>query len=154
MESKNKITFDVKNSALRIDDILNASNDSFIDKYSIPFRECLTFKNGFYVNVTALFIDIVDSSKITDIHTRPVLAKTYRAFLSECVAIMNGKDNCKEININGDCVWGVFETINTIDFDNIIGLAAKLNSMIKILNYKLCKKNYSKISLELIMVEL
>ncbi len=147
MESKNKISYEVENSAKRIDEILNASNDSFVDSYFIPSRDNLTFKNGYYVNVTALFIDIVDSSRMTDAHTRPVLAKTYRAFLSECVAIMNGEENCKEISINGDCVWGVFDTKYLTDFDDVIGLAAKMNSMIKILNYKLHKKNYTEISI-------
>lgn len=48
---------------------------------------------------------------MTDEHKRPTLAKMYRAFLSECVAIMNAETDCKEININGDCVWGVFDTL-------------------------------------------
>lgn len=146
MESKNKISYEVENSALRMDDILNTSNDAYEDKYCVPNRDLLTFKNGYYVNVTALFIDIVGSSKMTDTHTRPVLAKTYRAFLSECVAILNSEENCKEININGDCVWGVFDTLYAKDYDKIIGLAAKLNSMIEILNYKLRKKNYTEIT--------
>ena len=99
----------------------------------------------FKVNVTAIFIDIVDSSKLTDGNKRPTLAKMYRAFLSECVAIMNSWEMCKEININGDCVWGVFETPKKSDVDNVISVAAQLNSMIKILNYKLKKKKYDTI---------
>ena len=49
---------------------------------------------------------------------------------------------CKEININGDCVWGVFETPKKSDVDNVISVAAQLNSMIKILNL-----NYSRNSI-------
>ena len=64
---------------------------------------------------------------------RPTLAKMYRAFLSECVAIMNSWNMCKEININGDCVWGVFETPRKTDIDNVCLVAAQLNSMGKIL---------------------
>lgn len=88
----------------------------------------------------------MDSSKLTDGNKRPTLAKMYRAFLSECVAIMNSWEMCKEININGDCVWGVFETPKKSDVDNVISVAAQLNSMIKILNYKLKKKKYDTIS--------
>lgn len=83
---------------------------------------------------------------MTDEHKRPTLAKMYRAFLSECVAIMNAEYNCKEISINGDCVWGVFDTPYKSDIDGVISVAAKLNSMVKILNYKLRKKEYSEIS--------
>lgn len=73
---------------------------------------------------------------MTDEHKRPTLAKMYRAFLSECVAIMNSEADCKEININGDCVWGVFETPYKRQVDNVVSVAAILNSMIQILNYK------------------
>ena len=59
---------------------------------------------------------------------------------------MNSYTICKEININGDCVWGVFETPNISDVDKVTDVAAKLNSMIRILNYKLEKKNYEKIN--------
>lgn len=146
MESNHIMSYDINKSAERIDDILNSSNSNFADKDSIPARSDLTFKNGYYVNITAIFIDIVGSSDMTDEHKRPTLAKMYRAFLSECVAIMNEVSNCKEISINGDCVWGVFNTPYQTDVDEVISVGAKLNSMIKILNYKLSKKGYSQIS--------
>ena len=149
MESKKATTYEykVEASADRMDDILDANDNDYVDnENSIPSRDKLTYKNGYYVNVTALFIDIVDSSKLTDGHKRPTLAKMYRAFLSECVAIMNSWDMCKEININGDCVWGVFETPRKADVDNVISVSAQLYSMIKILNYKLKKKKYDTIS--------
>ena len=146
MEANHTMSYDVQKSSERMDEILNASNDNYSDKDSIPSRSDLTFKNGYYVNVTAIFIDIVGSSDMTDEHKRPTLAKMYRAFLSECVAIMNAEVDCKEININGDCVWGVFEAAYTFQIDNVISVAAKLNSMIQILNYKLRKKGYSEIS--------
>ena len=149
MESKKETTYiyKVEDSASRMDDILDANDNDYEDnKNDIPSRNKLTYKNGYYVYVTALFIDIVDSSKLTDGNRRPTLAKMYRAFLSECVAIMNSWEMCKEININGDCVWGVFETPKKSDVDDVIAVAAQLNSMIKILNYKLQKKEYDTIS--------
>ncbi|HJC73785.1 MAG TPA: adenylate/guanylate cyclase domain-containing protein [Candidatus Mediterraneibacter faecavium] len=149
MESKKETTYTykVEDSASRMDDILDASDNDYSDnENNIPSRDKLTFKNGYYVDVTSIFIDIVDSSKLTDGHKRPTLAKMYRCFLSECVAIMNSYTICKEININGDCVWGVFETPNISDVDKVTDVAAQLNSMIRILNYKLGKKNYEKIN--------
>lgn len=59
---------------------------------------------------------------------------------------MNSSDICKENNINGDCVWGVFETPYKSDIDDVFSLAARLNSLIKILNYKYEKKGYDRIS--------
>ena len=146
MEKKNTISYDIDKSSERMDDILNASNDNFCDVDDVPDRNSLTYKNGFYVNITAVFIDIVGSSDMTNEHKRPTLAKMYRAFLSECVAIMNAEDTCKEININGDCVWGVFETYSKIDIDNVMCIVSQLSSVIEIMNYKLKKKNYSQIN--------
>lgn len=146
MESKNKISYNVNKSSDRMDEILDANNSNYSDKDYIPTRSSLTYNNGYYVNVTALFIDIVGSSDMTDEHLRPTLAKIYRSFISECVAIMNSEEICKEISINGDCVWGVFETPKKSDVDTVISISAKLYSMIKILNYKLKKKSYKEIS--------
>ena len=89
MEVTNSISFDVDKSSERMDEILDAGNGNYSDSKSIPSRSSLTYTNGFYVYVTALFIDIVDSSDMTDEHRRPVLAKIYRCFISECTAIMN-----------------------------------------------------------------
>lgn len=141
MKATNK-QYDFNSSLSRIDDILDASNDSFVESDSIVDRERLTFKNGFYVYCTTLFVDIRDSSNMTDAHKRPVLAKIYRSFISEMVALMNGHDTCREVNINGDCVWCVCETKYKADIDNVFSLAAKACSLADILNYKLKKKNY------------
>ncbi|BCN32617.1 adenylate/guanylate cyclase domain-containing protein [Anaeromicropila herbilytica] len=145
MEANHSITYDVEKSAERIDDILDASNDNYEDVKEIPSREELTFTNGYYMYVTSVFIDIVGSSDMTDENKRPTLAKKYRSFLSECVAIMNEKDICKEVNINGDCVWGVFETPSKSDIATVFTVIGKLNSLVKILNYKYDKKKYGKI---------
>ncbi|ACA57329.1 adenylate/guanylate cyclase domain-containing protein [Clostridium botulinum] len=146
MESKSTMLYDVEKGSNRMDDILDTNNSNFVDKDSVPSRSSLTYTNGYYVNVTALFIDIVGSSDMTDVHKRPTLAKMYRCFISECVAIMNSESICKEISINGDCVWGVFDTPKKVDVDTVVSVAAKLSSMIKILNYKLNKKGYSEIA--------
>ncbi len=146
MESNKTMNYDVSKSAERIDNILDTSNDNFSDSSTIPLRSSLTYTNGYYVYITALFIDIVGSSDMTDEHKRPTLAKMYRSFISECVAIMNAETICKEINIHGDCVWGVFETPSKSNIDTVFSVSAKLNSMIRILNYKLKKKGYSEIT--------
>lgn len=146
METTTHTAYNIDKSSQRMDDILNAGNGNFSDPQSIPQRSSLTYTNGYYVNISALFIDIVGSSDMTDEHKRPTLAKMYRCFISECTAILNAHSICKEISINGDCVWGVFETPYRDDIDTVFSIAAQLNSLIKILNYKLRKKGFSEIS--------
>ena len=137
-------TYNFENSLDRIDEILNSSNICEI-KDSIPFRDSLTFTNGFYVNCAAIFVDICGSSELTDVHTRPVLAKIYRSFISELVALFNGEETCKEVSINGDCVWGIFDMNITSQANLIVDIAAKASSLIDILNKKLQQKGYQTI---------
>jgi class 3 adenylate cyclase len=144
METKTTNAYDASTSDSRLKEILD-SGESFQEVDSIPGREKLTYSNGFYVNCTAVFIDIRESSKLPDNHTRPVLGKIYRAYLSECVSVMNSDANCREIVINGDCVSGIMNTPYKQDIDSAFCTTAKLNSLINILNWRLEKKGYNPI---------
>lgn len=127
----------------RIDDILALSQANYEEVKELPDRDRLTYTNGFYAYCTALFVDIRDSSKLPDLYKRPALAKLYRAYISEMVAIMNGDEQAREINIVGDCVWGVFNTPLKTHINEVFSTAARANSLVKVLNYKLQKAGYS-----------
>lgn len=142
-------TYNFSDSLSRIDEILNSSDNNYEERNDIPPRSQLTFTNGFYVDCTAIFIDMCDSSSLPNKHTRPVIAKLYRCFISELVALLNGCDICREVNIHGDCVWGVFNTQYQNDINECISLAAKANSLVNNLNIKLDNKGYSTIAIKI-----
>lgn len=141
LESNFSIYDHVKSDG-RILEILDSA-EAFEEQNDIPPRDKLTYSNGYYVNCTALFIDIRGSSELASNHTRPVLGKLYRAYLSECVAVMNGDTNCREVFINGDCVSGIFNTPYKKNIDEVFSSAARLNSATNILNWRLEQKGYS-----------
>lgn len=126
----------------RIQEILDSA-ETFDELDDIPGRDRLTYSNGVYVNCTALFIDIRGSSELANAHTRPVMGKLYRSYLSECVAVMNGDARCREIFINGDCVSGIFSTPLKPDIDCVFSVAAQLYSATEILNWRLERKGYA-----------
>lgn len=134
--------YDYVASGTRIDDILNQGAGQFQETDSLPSRSDLTYTNGFYANCSALFVDIRDSSGLTSHYKRPALAKLYRAFISEMVAILNSDLLVREVNIVGDCVWAVYNTPRKSDIDDIFSLAAKANTLKKLLNIKLEKRGY------------
>lgn len=136
--------YDFNTSLGRIDEILD-SGETFEKRQSIPARSSLTYTNGFYVYCSAIFIDICGSSDLTSDHDRPVLAKIYRAFISEAIAIMRSAKTVQEVSIQGDAVWGVFNTTTKQQIDELIVVTAKLQSMINVLNFKLSKKKYKNI---------
>ncbi|SHR09504.1 family 3 adenylate cyclase [Mycobacteroides abscessus subsp. abscessus] len=143
METNHKF-YNFDNSLERIDEILDSAS-SFEDKDDIPKRDTLTYTNGYYLKCCALFVDLRDSSKLPQIHQKKVLAKIYRSYISEIVAILNGFENCKEINIVGDCVSAIFKGQFKEQVDDTLSAAAMIRSLIDILNYKLEKKGYTSI---------
>jgi class 3 adenylate cyclase len=141
--SQRDYVFDDSDS--RLQEILEAPAGAYEEVNSIPDRARLTYANGFYVNCTAVFIDIRDSSKLTSLHTTPVLGKIYRAYISECIAVLNAFEECKEIFIAGDCVSGIFNTPFKSDINGALFAAGALNSLIQHLNWRLEKKGYAAI---------
>lgn len=133
--------YDWTASSQRIHDILNQPVGAFQEVDGLPDRDKLTFTNGFYGTCSALFIDIRDSSGLTTKHKRPTLAKIYRAFISEMVALLNADILVREVNIVGDCVWAVYNTPLKSHIDDIFDIAYRANTLIKLLNHHYGKKN-------------
>lgn len=122
-------------SSERIKDILNQPAGAYEEVDGLPDRDKLTFSNGFYGMCSAVFIDIRDSAGLTAKHERPALAKIYRAFISEMVAILNSDPFVREVNIVGDCVWAVYKTTQTNHIDDVFGVAYQANTVLKLLNH-------------------
>jgi class 3 adenylate cyclase len=141
MGAVNNYSYGVEKSSERIDKILNQNGNVFEERSYLPNSSDLTYTNGFYVNVGALFVDIRDSSKLTKNHKRPTLAKLYRAYISEVVAILNSYERCNHINIVGDCVSAIFNGTKSSVCNDLGNASAKINALIYILNYKLEKNN-------------
>ncbi len=131
----------------RIKEILNSSDNNYEKKDSIPDRDKLTFTNGFYVNCSAMFVDMRKSKDLTDKYRRPTLARIYRSYISELVAVLRGHSKVVEVNIEGDCVWGIFDTPTQGDINELFSTAFQASSMIDILNWRFEKKGYDPIEI-------
>jgi class 3 adenylate cyclase len=125
--------------------MLELTDGAFTETEQIPASARLTYENGFFVECAALFIDIRGSSALTAKHTQSVLGKIYRAYISECVAVLNQDPNCGEIFIQGDCVGAVFHAPRDEDVDSVFVRAGELNSLIEHLNWRLSQRGYSAI---------
>ncbi|GAB4084014.1 adenylate/guanylate cyclase domain-containing protein [Myceligenerans cantabricum] len=141
----NSKAYDYLKSSERIKEILDQPAGSFEEVDSLPDRDRLTYTNGFYGKCSAVFIDIRDSSGLTTNHKRPTLAKIYRSFISEMVAVLNSDPNVREVNIVGDCVWAVSTAAFKTQIDGTFSVAAKANTLIKLLNYHFDKKGLTQI---------
>lgn len=142
MEVKTTYEYDLGKSIERIKNMLNTSGE-FEPTDDIQKRKDLTYENGYYLNCYALFVDIRDSSKLPEVHQKKVLAKLYRSYISELTAIMQSFKNCKEVNIVGDCVNGIFTYSTKDDVMQPFQAAYTINGLVQILNRLSSKKNYS-----------
>lgn len=134
--------YDLTASLSRMDEILAQSSGNFEETSSLPDRDQLTFTNGFYSFCSALFVDIRGSSDLPSAYKRPRLAKIYRIFISEAVAILNSGYFVREVNIVGDCVWAVYNTPNKSDINQVFSLACRVHALEDVLNCKLKKAGY------------
>lgn len=141
MDSNHK-NYDYIASFDRIDELLAQPRGNYEEVESLPDRDMLTYTNGFYAYCSALFIDIRDSSALPDVYNRPALAKLYRAYISEMVAIVNGLTQTREVNIVGDGVWAVFNTPKKSDINSVFSAACRVNTLVKVLNHKLKHAQY------------
>ena len=131
--------YDFTASFDRLQDILDSA-ETFESVDTVPNSDTLSYSNGYYFKCYAIFIDIRDSSKLPGKYQKRTLAKIYRAYISEIVALFQSSANCKEINIVGDSVWGIYNAKIKDDITDVFHAAYAACSIINTLNYKLCKK--------------
>lgn len=128
----------------RIEDIIKSQNetqrsDTIPDSNSSAF----TFDNGYYGYVTAIFVDIVNSTELFNDSSikRTTRAKIIRSFTSEVIEILNGYEYLRDIGIRGDCVYAIYTSPSYhIDYE-IFDRAAYINTFSKMLNGILKKNN-------------
>lgn len=138
--------YDWTASSARIKSILDQPAGAYEEVDGLPDRDKLTFANGFYGMCSAIFIDIRDSSGLTSKHKRPVLAKIYRSFISEMVAVLNSDPYVREVNIVGDCVWASYKTTQVNHIDDVFAVAAQANTLLRLLNHHYEKAGITQLS--------
>lgn len=96
-----------------------------------------TFDNGYYNWVTAMFVDIRNSSELFSkkgLETKEETAKLIRAFTSEIIEILKDDDNLREIGIRGDCVYAIYTTPKKHDEYACADKAFYINTYLNMLN--------------------
>ncbi|MFD9978615.1 adenylate/guanylate cyclase domain-containing protein [Streptomyces sp. NPDC059017] len=135
-------SYDHVASAGRIKEYLTGAQGNYEEVDELPDRDKLTFTNGFYANCSAIFVDIRGSSQLPKHYKRPRLARIYRAYLSELVAIFNASTLTREINIAGDAAWAVVNTPSKPNIDTVFEMGYRANSMVQLMNYYMQKADY------------
>ena len=125
--------YDYRAGKKRIDDILNAHMP--IEASSkLPSTDNLTFENAYNSWISALFVDIRNSTELFANDDREQTAKIVRSFTSEIIEILRDDPLLREIGIRGDCVYAIYTTPNKDDIFEVHYKAAYINTFIAMLN--------------------
>lgn len=139
------MVYDYREGKKRIKDILD-NNTIVNERDAVPSDENFTFDNSYYSWVTAIFVDIRNSSSLFSKSDKVMVSKIIRSFTSEIIEILRNDTNLREIGIRGDCVYGVFSTPFRQDTSDIANYASWINTEIKMLNKLLVNKGYDTIN--------
>ena len=136
--------YDYRAGKERIDGILD-SDLTVIENSRLPKSDGLTFENSYLSWVSAIFIDIRDSTKLMALDDQEYVAKVVRCFTSELIEILRNEDTLREIGIRGDCVYAIYTTPKQNYVDDVFNLAVWCNTYLNMLNASLRERNFGEI---------
>lgn len=125
--------YDYRAGKKRIDEILNARMPIQASS-KLPSTDNLTFENAYNSWISALFVDIRNSTELFADDDREQTAKIIRSFTSEIIEILRDDPLLREIGIRGDCVYAIYTTPKKTDLYEVHNKAAYVNSFIAMLN--------------------
>lgn len=139
------MSYDYKAGKERIENILWGKL-TVIDVANIPSDSNFTFDNAYYGWVTAIFVDIRNSSELFSSEDKVEVSKIIRSFTSEVIEILREDDNHREIGIRGDCVYAIYPTPNKDDIYELMDKIFYVNTLLGMLNALFKEKGYNTIS--------
>lgn len=133
--------YDYKAGKMRVKEILNNKLE-VVEQDALPSIDNLTFDNAYKCWVSAIFVDIRDSTKLFTDENKSKVSKIIRSFTSEIIEILRDDKYLREIGIRGDCVYTIYTTPKQDDTFECIQKAFFVNTYLKMLNNLLREKNY------------
>lgn len=138
-------TYDYRKGKERVEGILD-NELKVIEQDRLPNDDSFTFTNGYYSWVTAIFVDIRDSSSLFADEDKEKVSKIIRSFTSEIIEILRSDDNLREIGIRGDCVYAVYTTPKKADIYQQADKTFWINTYLKMLNKLLTARSMPNIT--------
>lgn len=137
--------YDFLNGKTRSETILNDSNE-IEEKEKVPTEKKFTYHNGYYAWVTAVFVDIKESTELFTENRKASTSRIIRSFTSEIIEILRNDDNLREIGIRGDCAYAIYTTSTPEENYEIASKTFYINTFLEMLNIVLENRKMNKIA--------
>lgn len=131
--------YDYHKGKERVENILD-NELTVIEQEELPNDDSFTFTNGYYSWITAIFVDIRDSSSLFADEDKEKVSKIIRSFTSEIIEILRDDDNLREIGIRGDCVYAIYTTPQKTDIYELADRTFWINTYMNMLNKLLTER--------------
>lgn len=135
------MTYEYREGKKRIKDILNSKLE-IIEKTYVPNENDFTFNNAYKVWISAIFVDIRNSTDLFTNENKSVVAKIIKSFTSEIIEILRESSFCEEIGIRGDCVYAVYSSPTKDHTYDIADKTYWINTLFAMLDKLFEEKNY------------
>ena len=116
------------------------------DRKRIPPDKLLTLSNGYTQRISAIFVDIRNSTELFAEEDRDMVTRIVRSFVSETIRIMKNDDSA-EIGVRGDCVYGIYSTPDEEKVCQLFEIAYNINTLMILLNKHYKSKHYPEIKI-------
>lgn len=137
------MSYNFKDGKQRVENILNSTIE-MIDKKSVPKNESeWTYANGITSWISAIFVDLRDSSDFLQNGEKVEITKLLRSYSSEIIEILNGSNLVREIGVRGDGIYGIFSTPSQQSIFEVLKLTYWINTYMKMLNTLLDEKGFN-----------
>lgn len=139
--------YDYKQGKNRVESILD-NRMEIEEKDKLPRGDNFTFENGYLSWITAIFVDIRDSSSIFSNGDKQKVAKLIRSFTSEIIEILRDAPEeslVREIGVRGDCVYAIYATPTKEDVYICAKKTFEINTFVNMFNKLLSRRGYSEL---------
>ncbi len=132
--------YDYKEGKRRLQEIIN-NNLKIEDSKDIPTDENFTYENAYYGWVSAIFVDIRNSTQLFTNTNQEAVSKVICCFSSEIIEILRTSNEIREIGIRGDCVYAIYNTPLKENIQDVLDQAITVNTFLTMLNQMLRNKS-------------
>ncbi len=139
------MVYDYIEGKKRIKNILD-NRLEIIEKTYVPNENDFTFDNAYNVWISAIFVDIRNSTELFTSENKSVVAKIIKTFTSEIIEILRDSNVCEEIGIRGDCVYAVYSSPTKDHTYDIADKTYWINTLFTMLNKLFQDKRYPTIT--------
>ncbi|MDY0277378.1 MAG: hypothetical protein RBQ97_04770 [Acholeplasma sp.] len=104
-----------------------------------------TYDNAVITWVSAIFVDLRNSTNFLENGNKDKVTKLLRAYASEIIAIMNESVGVREIGVRGDGIFGIFSTNSQEKIKEVLHLSYWINTYMNMLNELLKSSGYDEV---------